>query len=202
MYTFELDAIEKGYKTVAGVDEAGRGPLAGPVVAAAVVFKGRPVCKGINDSKKLTHARRIALLPDIYNEAMAVGLGFVWPEEIDEINIHNASLKAMAIAVEGLVVRPDFLLIDGRFRIKSDIAQRPVISGDALSVSVAAASIVAKTARDAVMRAYHSLYPMYGFAAHNGYPTKAHYKAIRAHGPCPIHRMTYKGVLSGANENS
>jgi len=192
----EKDAHSKGFKTVAGVDEAGRGPLAGPVVAAAVVFPfPPPLDLGIKDSKALTSGAREEILLDIYRTATSVGVGIVWPVEIDRINILKASLKAMELAIERLSVKPDMILVDGNFPINTDTPQRPIISGDALSVSIAAASIVAKTARDTIMESYHRLYPHYNFISNKGYPTKEHLSALNAHGPTPIHRKTFRGVM-------
>ncbi|MEK7772938.1 MAG: ribonuclease HII, partial [Deltaproteobacteria bacterium] len=164
MDSFERDAFLGGYRSIAGVDEAGRGPLAGPVVAGAVVFKyPPPLGLGINDSKKLTPSKRASLVFDIYRTAAAVGVGIVWPADVDRLNIHRASLLAMEKAVRGLgaglILPPDFILIDGLFRTSLDIPQLPVVSGDSLSVSIAAASIIAKTSRDSIMDAYHRIYP-------------------------------------------
>lgn len=195
MDSFENDARARGYSHIAGVDEAGRGPLAGPVVAAAVVFSSPPPNGlGINDSKKLTPKRRASLVFDIYGAALAVGVGLAWPVEIDRINIHRASLLAMRRAVSSLGLTPGFLLIDGKFPVDSTIPQLPVVSGDSLSVSIAAASIIAKTARDALMEAYDRLYPGYNFASNKGYPTADHYRCLGRLGPAPIHRRCFRGV--------
>lgn len=192
----ENEAHSKGKRLIAGLDEAGRGPLAGPVVAAAVIFaRPLPLDIGIRDSKKLSPARRTSLVIDIHLNAVSVGVGLVWPVEIDSINIHRASLLAMERAVSALRVNPDMLLIDGSFRIDSAIDQKTIVSGDALSVSIAAASIVAKTARDRIMDAYHCSYPAYNFASHKGYPTKEHLSALSTHGPSPIHRRSFRGVV-------
>lgn len=195
MDSFESDAIKNGFKAVAGVDEAGRGPLAGPVVASAVIFSILPLHLGINDSKKLTKKERDSLVLEIYRTAQSVGIGIVWPEEVDSINIHKATLLAMKKAVASLNLTPDLLLIDGTFPIDSEIQQRPIISGDALSISIAAASIVAKTTRDRIMEAYHLLYPQYDFINNKGYGTKDHLLRLSEAGPCPIHRMSFRGVL-------
>ncbi|MBI5827744.1 MAG: ribonuclease HII [Deltaproteobacteria bacterium] len=198
MDSFERDAFDRGNRFVAGVDEAGRGPLAGPVVAGAVVFEfPPPIGLGIRDSKKLTPSRRASLVLDIYRTAVAVGVGIVWPGDVDRLNIHRASLLAMEKAVRGLGppdggFKPDFILIDGAFRTSLDIPQLPVVSGDSLSVSIAAASIIAKTARDAIMEAYHRIYPHYGFPGNKGYPTKGHRAALSTFGPCPIHRKSFR----------
>ncbi len=180
---------------MAGVDEAGRGPLAGPVVAAAVIFHEPPAGLGINDSKKLTPQKRASLVFDIYREAASVGVGLCWPAEIDSMNIHRASLCAMERAVSSLRFKPDFLLIDGKFPIDAEVLQLPVISGDSLSVTIAAASIIAKTTRDRIMEAYECLYPGYNLAGNKGYPTKEHYEAIGNKGATPIHRRSFRGVL-------
>lgn len=195
MDTYELEAYKNGYRVIAGVDEAGRGPLAGPVVAAAVVFgKNPPTGIGIKDSKKLSSGKRFALSGEIYKAALGVGIGIAWHDEIDEINILRASIKAMERAVAQLSVKPDYLLIDGNQPTKLDIKQAPIVKGDSLSVSIAAASIVAKNARDAIMEAYHKIYPEYNFHIHKGYPTEDHRRILRSIGPSLIHRRTFKGV--------
>lgn len=199
MDSFETDARTKGLRAVAGVDEAGRGPLAGPVTAAAVMFTSVPTHLGIKDSKTLSPKKRTSLVFDIYRHAASVGVGFVWPEEIDRINILRASLKAMARAVEALSVRPDLLLIDGKFPVDSEIEQKLIVSGDSLSVSIAAASIIAKTIRDRVMESYDLLYPGYNLAQNKGYPTKEHLEALERFGPSPIHRLSFRGVVKENN---
>lgn len=192
MDSFERDASLKGYGLIAGVDEAGRGPLAGPVVAAAVILPFPPPLNlGIKDSKALSPKARSSILLDICRSALAIGVGTVWNEEIDEINIHRASLKAMAKAVEALSRRPDFILIDGRFGLGTAVPELAVVRGDGLSVSIAAASIVAKTARDRIMDAYHRIYPQYNFIRNKGYGTEEHLSALRSIGPCPIHRKSF-----------
>jgi ribonuclease HII len=196
MDQYEKDAHSKGFSAIAGVDEAGRGPLAGPVVAAAVILPfPPPIDTGFRDSKVLSPQSREELVIEVFRAARAVGVGIVWPAEIDLINIHQASLRAMERAVARLSICPDILLVDGKFRIVSKIEQRPIISGDALSVSIAAASIVAKTTRDRIMAAYHPSFPEYNFAANKGYGTKDHMDAIDEHGPTPIHRKTFRGVM-------
>jgi len=194
MLAFEKQAVQSGYKVIAGVDEAGRGPLAGPVVSAAVVLPENFDVSGINDSKTLSEKRRQALFPVIKNQAIAFGIGMADHGEIDRINILQASLLSMKRAVENLKVTPDYLLIDGKFAIDSTIDQRPLIKGDGLSLSIAAASILAKVTRDRIMADLDRQYPGYGFSRHKGYPTKAHKAAILAHGPCPVHRKSFKGV--------
>lgn len=194
MDAYEQDAFKKGYRYIAGTDEAGRGPLAGPVVAAAVIFSSPPLHLGIRDSKTLTPLQRNALLPDIYREALAVAIGIVWMDEIETTNILAASLKAMTHAVKKLNPSPDFILIDGQFPLDISIPQLPVIKGDAKSVSIAAASIVAKIVRDSIMDVYHTIFPSYNFIKNKGYGTAKHLEAIKYFGPCPIHRKTFKGV--------
>ncbi len=194
MWTFEKEAAAKDYYFIAGVDEAGRGPLAGPVVSAAVILPADFSQDGITDSKKLSPKKRDALFPLIYANAVAVSTGIASPGEIDEINILQASLRSMERAVKGLATRPDYLLIDGKFTIVSKISQKAIIKGDSKSISIAAASIIAKVTRDRLMEELHRSYPVYGFDRHKGYPTKAHKAAIIKFGPCPAHRRSFKGV--------
>jgi len=194
MQTFEKKVREKGFSVVAGIDEAGRGPLAGPVVSAAVILSDAFPVAGVTDSKKLSHKQRNSLYPEIYEHAISVGIGIVDAAEIDRINILQASLLSMAMSVENLSPRPDYLLIDGTFPIVSDIPQEPIPHGDALSISIAAASVIAKVTRDRLMERYHQDYPEFGFSHHKGYPTRAHKDAIRKFGCCPIHRRSFKGV--------
>jgi ribonuclease HII len=196
LWALESEARAQGYRTIAGVDEAGRGPLAGPVVAAAVILVDPLPGHGLNDSKQLTAKRRQRLYQTIYREALAVGVGIVDPIEIDRVNILNASLAAMAMAVANLRPAPDLLLIDGPFSIPGHPAQRPIVSGDRLSASIAAASIVAKVSRDALMARYSDEYPQFGFARHKGYPTQYHRDALATHGSCPIHRLSFRGARS------
>ena len=191
---FEKEATQKGYKDIAGIDEAGRGPLAGPVVSAAVILPADFSGTGVTDSKKLTPARRQQFYDLIYTHAVSVGIGIVDAIEIDRINILQAALLSMAMAVENLNPQPDCLLIDGTFSISSKLPQKPITKGDSLSISIAAASIIAKVTRDRLMEAYHFYYPQFDFPRHKGYPTKAHKEAIRIHGSCPIHRRSFKGV--------
>ena len=191
---FEKQACDQGFSNIAGVDEAGRGPLAGPVVAAAVVLPEQCAVEGIRDSKKLTAKRRGELCQQIREHAVAFGVGVVDAGEIDRINILQASLRAMAIAVEKLRPPPDYLLVDGIYPVFLDLPQLAVPKGDARCLSIAAASIVAKVHRDQLMEQYHRDYPAFGFDRHKGYPTRAHRAAIAAHGCCPIHRRTFKGV--------
>lgn len=199
MWQFEHNAKALGYKIIAGVDEAGRGPLAGPVVSAAVILPQDFFCEGINDSKKLSEKKRNTLFPKIMEKAVAVSTGIAEHHEIDQINILRASLLSMKRAVENLSLLPgapvpDFLLIDGKFTLDMDIHQSAIVKGDSKSISIAAASIIAKVTRDSVMRTLHEIYPDYDFIRHKGYPTKAHKEAILKHGPCPVHRLTFRGV--------
>ena len=191
MKKFENEKREKGYKLICGVDEAGRGPLCGPVVAGAVILKKDEFIEGINDSKKLSEKKREKLFDEIKEKAIAVGVGIVYQEEIDEINILNATKKAMKMAVENLEVKPDFVLIDGNQNVKLEMKSEPVVKGDALSISIAAASIIAKVTRDRMLIEDDKKYPEYGFAKHKGYGTKAHIEAIKKYGLCPLHRKTF-----------
>ncbi|MBU0769355.1 MAG: ribonuclease HII [Proteobacteria bacterium] len=194
LWLFENKAFQKGFSRIAGIDEAGRGPLAGPVVSAAVIIPISLQIPGISDSKKLTPKKRCYLYEKIYDLAVSVGIGIVDPFEIDRINILQAALLSMAMAAENLAPQPDCLLIDGIFLISSALPQEAIPKGDALSVSIAAASIVAKVTRDRLMERYHQDYPQFGFSKHKGYPTKAHKEAIQKFGYCPIHRRSFKGV--------
>ena len=194
VWAFEKEARSNGFQTIAGIDEAGRGPLAGPVVSAAVILPEPMPVSGISDSKKVSPKKREALYDDIYRHAVAVGVGIVDPVEIDRINILRASLTAMSISVQNLHPIPDFLLIDGQFSISLDFPQKAIIKGDALSISIAAASIIAKVTRDRMMEEYAKEYPEFDFSKNKGYPTKAHKDAIRKFGCSPIHRVSFKGV--------
>lgn len=194
LWVFEKKALKKGYSLIAGIDEAGRGPLAGPVVSAAVIFSDNLPDVGINDSKKLTPKKREYLFDIICDHALSYGIGVADHFEIDRINILQASLHSMAKSVESLKLRPDYLLIDGTFGIDFDLPQQAIPKGDSLSISIAAASILAKVTRDRIMETYHNEYPQYGFKRHKGYPTLIHKDAIKKYGPCPIHRRSFKGV--------
>jgi len=194
LWLFESKAIEKGFSYIAGIDEAGRGPLAGPVVSAAVLLPTSFHDPDITDSKKLSPKKRSYLYEKLYDHAVSIGIGIIDNIEIERINILNAALLSMAISVKNLSPQPDYLLIDGNFRIPTDLPQEPTIRGDALSISIAAASIVAKVSRDRLMERYDQDYPQFGFSRHKGYPTKAHKEAIRTFGCCPIHRRTFRGV--------
>jgi len=199
LWDYETKAREKGYRLVAGADEAGRGPLAGPVVAAAVVLPPDAILQGLDDSKKLSPAKREELFPKIQTQAIAYGVAVVNPEVIDEINILQAALLAMKQAVEMFPSDPDLLLIDGNQKIDSSIEQWTIVKGDAKSFSISAASVLAKVTRDHIMEDYHHLYPQYEFARHKGYGTRLHRDLIAEHGPCPIHRSTFKGVAEYLN---
>ncbi|MBS4027896.1 MAG: ribonuclease HII [Ignavibacteriales bacterium] len=176
---------------IAGVDEAGRGPLAGPVIAAAVIFPKEISLKGINDSKKLSEKQREELFPKIFEKAFSVGVGTVDNIEIDSLNILNASLEAMKRAVENLSLRPQHLLIDGNRYRSHGIPFTTIVKGDAKCFSIAAASIIAKVTRDKLMKELDEQFPVYGFAQHKGYPTKKHVEAIQKFGTCEIHRKSF-----------
>ncbi len=199
---FENKAFEKGFSKIAGIDEAGRGPLAGPVVASAVILPEKFFDSNIKDSKKTSPKQRSLLFKLIYDQAIAIGVGIVDNDEIDKINILAASRSAMAIAVESLDVCPDCLLIDGIHKIESDIPQKTIVKGDSLSISIAAASIIAKVTRDRIMQRHHIEYSEYGFDKHKGYPTKLHKEAIARFGHSPIHRKTFRGVKEHIAENA
>lgn len=193
---FENEGYDKGYLHIGGIDEAGRGPLAGPVVAAVVVFKPNTKIEGINDSKKLSEAKRDELFDIIKEQALDYGIGIVNNNEIDEFNILQATYMAMKKAINCLEKAPDYLLIDAATIPGVDTPQKPIIKGDSKSISIAAASILAKVTRDSIMYQYDEMYPEYGFKSHKGYGTKEHYEAIEKHGITPIHRKSFlKNVL-------
>ena len=187
----ERELWSAGVLHIAGVDEAGVGPLAGPVVAAAVIFPQGVGLPGVDDSKKLTPGRRATLAVAIRENALAFAVAIVEPEEIDRINVYQATLVAMMRAVFALSVRPHHVLVDARRIPACDVPQEPIIKGDARCHAIAAASILAKTTRDALMRRYDDEFPGYGFADHKGYTTEAHREAIRRLGPCAIHRRSF-----------
>ena len=191
MWEIENSHFEKGIRVVCGVDEAGRGPLAGPVCAAAVILPPNVDIPGLNDSKKLTDKRRRELFPVIQEQAIAYGIGLASHEEIDQINILQATYLAMERALAQLSIKPELALIDGNRAKDFGIPVQTVVKGDSLSASIAAASILAKVTRDNLMMAAAEEYPQYQFDVHKGYGTKAHYEALTAHGPSPIHRMTF-----------
>lgn len=191
MMEIENSLYAEGYELVCGVDEAGRGPLAGPVCAAAVILPKGVEIPGLNDSKKLSDKKRRELFPVIQEKALAWGIGWASHGEIDEINILQATYLAMERAVEALKTKPEFLLIDGNRAKDFGIPTRTVVKGDSLSASIAAASILAKVSRDNVMVELAKEYPAYGFEIHKGYGTKAHYEALREYGHSPIHRLSF-----------
>lgn len=192
LWNYEHAAFEESYRLVCGVDEAGRGPLAGPVCAAAVILPPDLEIEGLNDSKKLTDKRRRALYDVITDQAIAYGIAFASEQEIDENNILQATFLAMRRAVEQLAIKPDLALVDGnREPDFGAIPVKTIIKGDSLSASIAAASILAKVTRDRYMEEQDIIYPQYGFALHKGYGTQAHYAALREFGACPLHRRTF-----------
>ena len=193
---FENQAIAEGFRFVAGVDEVGRGCLAGAVVAAACVLDlSKPLPAGLNDSKKLSAKRRETIAAELKKIAVCYSIGQVEADEIDRINILQATKKAMRLAIENLQPPADFLLIDALELKEIKLPQKAIIKGDAVSASIAAASIIAKTYRDDLMTELDQIYPHYGFAKHAGYGTKSHFAAIRQHGACAIHRKSFRGVM-------
>ena len=188
---YENEALSKGYNNICGVDEAGRGPLAGPVCAAAVILPKGEIIEGVNDSKKLTEKKREALYDVIKEKAVAYSIAFASVEEIEEMNILNATMLAMKRAVDGLDIPADYAMIDGNKIPDLNIPAEYVIKGDANSISIAAASILAKVTRDRLCADYEKEYPQYGFAKHKGYGTKLHREMILKYGPCKIHRMSF-----------
>lgn len=194
-WNLEREAMAQGYGMVCGCDEAGAGPLAGRVYAAAVVLPDGLELPWLNDSKQVTEKRREALYDQITRQATAWSVAWVEPKEIDEIDILNSRMKAMQLAMDALEPKADFALVDGNrdhgSRCALSTARRLVVKGDSLSVLIASASILAKVSRDRYMKEMAVLYPQYGFERHKGYPTKRHYELLREHGPCPIHRRTF-----------
>ena len=191
LWNYEHRCYDEGFRIVCGVDEAGRGPLAGPVCAAAVILPKDLEIEGLNDSKKLSDKRRRALFEEITAQAVAYGLAFATEQEIDEINILQATFLAMRRAMEQLSVCPDIALIDGNRETDFGLPVQTIVKGDSLSANIAAASILAKVTRDDFMLEQAKRYPEYGFDVHKGYGTRAHYAALREYGPCPIHRRTF-----------
>jgi ribonuclease HII len=191
---FEAQARNQGFRVIAGLDEAGRGPLAGPVVAAAVVLPPTRSMKGVADSKTISAEQREKALVLIQEKALGIGVGIVEAEEIDRLNILRASLKAMKLALQGLFLSPDCLFIDGLHTLDLPLKQQAIPKGDGRCLSIAAASIVAKVTRDRLMVDYHERYPQYNFARHKGYVTREHLQAIRDHGCCPIHRQSFRTI--------
>ena len=194
MFEYEQEAKANGYHIIAGVDEAGRGPLAGPVVAAAVILKNFDLIFKLRDSKQMLPIQRERVFDLIKNSSSGFGIGLVDEATIDKINILQASLLAMKIATDNLPVVPDLILVDGNQPFDCSGDQKAVVKGDQLSHSIAAASVLAKVTRDRIMEDYHKKYPQYGFDKHKGYGTKLHRERIREYKPCRIHRRTFKGV--------
>jgi ribonuclease HII len=193
---FEKQALSEGFRFVAGVDEVGRGCLAGAVVAAACILDlSKPLPEGLDDSKKISEKKRRQIDEEIRQSAVAFSIAQIEAEEIDEINILQATKKAMCLAIENLAPNADFLLIDAVQLKEISLPQKAIIKGDAISASIAAASILAKNYRDDLMKKLHATYPEYGFEKHVGYGTRAHLEALRKHGACPLHRKTFRGVL-------
>ncbi len=201
MKSFDNKFLSNEVQAIAGVDEAGRGPLAGPVVAAAVIFDNDFFLKEVNDSKKLTEKAREEIFPEIINNAMAYGTGIVWQNEIDRINILQATLKAMKIAVSKLSATPDLILIDGNKTFFSEIKTQPVIKGDSKSFAIAAASIIAKVTRDRIMLEASGKFPEYGWERNKGYGTKQHIAAIKKYGITPYHRKSFLSRILDIQES-
>ena len=188
---FEKEALAKGYKSVCGVDESGRGPLAGPVCAAAVILPEGVIIDGVNDSKKLSEKKRESLFDVIREQALSYSIAYATVDEIEEINILNATMLAMRRAIDGLEIKADYAMIDGNKIPPIDIDAECIVKGDAKSMSIACASILAKVSRDRLLYKYAEEYPMYGFDKHKGYGTKVHREAILKYGPCPYHRKSF-----------
>ena len=196
-FVYESAATKKGYHMICGIDEAGRGPLAGPVFAAAVILPDHASIDGINDSKKLSEKKREALFSVIQETAVSFAVGFATETEIDEINILQATFLAMKRACDSLNVRPDFALVDGNRMPPLGVDTQTIIKGDSLSASIAAASILAKVSRDRLMYEIDKLYPEYQFAKHKGYGTALHIEMLKKYGPCPVHRKTFLKKILG-----
>lgn len=199
-YEFETEYKNLGYKVICGTDEAGRGPLAGPVVAGACILPDGLVIEGLDDSKKLSEKKRDKLFDIITKEAISYSIGISTAEEIDEINILEASLQAMRRAIDGLSVKPDFALVDGNVERDFQIPAKAVVGGDGKSMSIAAASILAKVTRDRMCAELDEKYPEYNFAKHKGYPTKEHKLLVYKYGPCPEHRRSFLSFLDRDSE--
>ncbi len=196
----EIEFYKKGIKLIAGIDEAGRGPLAGPVVVACSIMLENSMIEGVNDSKKISEKKREKLYDEITNEAISYGVGIISQTEIDEINILQATKKGLTIAIKEAeeklkqkgLGKPEVILVDALTKIDTDgIPYKSIIHGDAISYSIACASIIAKVTRDRIMRTWDEVYPQYGFEAHKGYGTAKHIKALKEYGPCPLHRKTF-----------
>ena len=196
MLFYEKDLSKKGYRLIGGLDEVGRGPLAGPVVAGCVILDPDVPIPGVDDSKKLSASQRKSLYFEIKEKALAISIGIVDNETIDRVNILQASLEAMCRAVKGILIKPDYLLIDGQFRPQLDFSMQTITAGDSKSLSIAAASIIAKVTRDKIMDELDEIYPQYGFSRNKGYPTREHVSALKKHGPCEIHRKTFAPVIA------
>ena len=189
---YENELHEKGFKNICGIDEAGRGPLAGPVVIASVIMPADSMIEGVNDSKKVSEKKREKLYDQIIEEAISYGVAIIGQDKIDNINILNATKKGLTMSLKELTVKPDLILVDALEHIDTlGIPYEAIIKGDAKAYSIAAASIIAKVTRDRIMREYDEVYPEYGFAKHKGYGTAMHIPAIKEHGPCPLHRKTF-----------
>jgi ribonuclease HII len=202
MKDFDNSFLTEKIKFVAGVDEAGRGPLAGPVVSAAVIFDSETFIEGVNDSKKLTEKQRENLFPQIIDKALSFSVAAVSHGSIDKINILQASLLAMSIAVKRLKVSPDLILIDGNKIFNYKVPAIPIVKGDSKSFSIAASSIIAKVTRDRIMKRLNGYYPQYLWSKNKGYPTKEHVNAIKVYGPSPLHRKTFLRKILTENYNS
>jgi len=192
MLAYESSLYRIGYQLIAGIDEAGRGALAGPVVASAVILPKNKLIPGLTDSKQLTEPQRERFYEKLQQQALAIGTGIISNEEIDGSNILKATLKAMAVAIYSLSVNPDYILIDGNKAPVLSIPHKAIPKGDSQSISIAAASVVAKVTRDRLMCELHEIYPQYGFNKHKGYPTRQHRTAIAQFGPCSIHRLSFR----------
>lgn len=197
MTKYEQDCYDKGYKLIAGVDEVGRGPLAGPVVAAAVILGEGVLIPGVNDSKKLSEEKREYLYNEIKSKALCCSIGIVDEKVIDEVNILNATYLAMEQAVEGLAEKPEYVLVDSLTLKGISIPQKGIIKGDSLSISIAAASIIAKVERDRIVSSYDEIYPFFSFSKHKGYGTKEHIECIRKYGLLPVHRRSFTKKFQG-----
>ena len=188
----ERELYQKGVKSICGIDEAGRGPLAGPVVVASVIMPEGSMIEGVNDSKKVSEKKREKLYDLILSEAISYGVGIIGQDEIDEINILNATKKGLTISLQELTQKPDLIIVDALNNIDTlGTKYESIIKGDAKCYSIAAASIIAKVTRDRIMREWDKVYPQYGFVAHKGYGTVAHIKALKEYGACPLHRKTF-----------
>lgn len=200
-FYYETEARKSGNRLICGIDEAGRGPLAGPVFAAAVILPENGWIEGLNDSKKLSAKKREELFTQIQSSAVAFGIGFATEKEIDEINILQATFLAMKRACDKLSVRPDLALVDGNRMPSLGVKTQTIIKGDSLSASIAAASILAKVSRDRLMLEIDRIFPQYGFAKHKGYGTQLHVEMLKRYGPCEVHRKTFLKKILGAGEN-